>query len=73
VWLPHCAPQCAEFYGREFALFGGVSGQASQLTSLSHLLEGVDAGKRRRVLQHMTKALTPVMEKGILHPPMTHR
>jgi hypothetical protein len=24
-------------------------------------------------MQHMTKALVPIMEKAILHPPMVHR
>ncbi len=34
---PH--PQCAEFYGREFALFGGSSTQGVVATQLSALLK----------------------------------
>lgn len=69
----HYAPQCAEFYGREYVLFDGVSGQGSALTSLSQLLATVPGPKRVSILQHMTKACVPIMEKAILHPPMVHR
>ncbi|KAG1679299.1 hypothetical protein FOA52_009329 [Chlamydomonas sp. UWO 241] len=66
---------CAEFYGKEFILFdGSVGGQASSsLSSLRQLLAGAPARQRRAVYGHMTRALMPVMEKAILHPPMTHR
>ncbi len=47
--------------------------QGAQLGSLAALLATVGAPKRRAVMQHLTKALAPIMEKGILHPPMTHR
>ncbi|KAF5840451.1 armadillo-type protein [Dunaliella salina] len=63
---------CAEFYGREFSLFDGIGAKGSSLSSLSQLLEGSDNAKRRSVLLHMTKALMPIVEKGILHPPMVH-
>jgi hypothetical protein len=65
--------QCAEFYGREFSLFDGLGAKGSSLSSLAQLLEGVDNVKRRAVLLHMTQALMPIVEKGILHPPMVHR
>jgi len=68
-----CGLQCAEFYGREFSLFDGIGAKGSSLTSLAQLLEGSDNTKRRAVLLHMTKALMPIVEKGILHPPMVHR
>lgn len=65
---------CAEFYGREFVLFDGVGGQAGGLASLRQLLDaGAAPAKRRAIMQHMTKALAPIMEKAILHPPITHR
>eukprot|EP00983_Pelagomonas_calceolata_P131355 1161769-Pelagomonas_calceolata.AAC.13 len=73
--LPPFPPglQCAEFYGREFSLFDGIGAKGSSLSSLAQLLEGSDNAKRRSVLLHMTKALMPIVEKGILHPPMVHR
>ncbi|KXZ52825.1 hypothetical protein GPECTOR_8g209 [Gonium pectorale] len=64
---------CAEFYGKEFVLFDGISGEASRLHSLKQLIAGVPPAKQRAIIQHMTKALTPIMEKAILHPPITHR
>lgn len=60
-------------YGKEYALFDGVGQLSGQLSGLKQLLEGVNVAKRRSVFQHMTRALTPVMEKAILHPPMVHR
>lgn len=71
--LRACPAQCAEFYGREFSLFDGIAAKGSSLPSLAQLLEGCDNAKRRSVLLHMTKALMPIVEKGILHPPMVHR
>mmetsp|Transcript_35571 Transcript_35571/g.78981 ORF Transcript_35571/g.78981 Transcript_35571/m.78981 type:complete len:822 (-) Transcript_35571:289-2754(-) len=64
---------CAEFYGKEFVLFDGVQTLGSSVTSLKQLLAGVAGAKRRSVFQHMTRALQPVMEKALLHPPMVHR
>lgn len=64
---------CAEFYGKEYVLFDGVSGDASQLGSLQQLLAGASSSKRRAVIQHMSKALIPIMEKALLHPAITHR
>ncbi|KAG2498855.1 hypothetical protein HYH03_003047 [Edaphochlamys debaryana] len=64
---------CAEFYGKEFVLFGGLTGEASRLHSLKQLMAGVPPAKQRAVLLHMTKCLQPIMEKALVHPPMTHR
>ncbi|KAI8470969.1 MAG: pumilio family protein [Monoraphidium minutum] len=67
---------CAELYGREYALFDGVGGAAplaGQVGHLRQLLEGAPPAKRKAVLQHLTKCLQPVLEKALLHPPMTHR
>lgn len=64
---------CAELYGREFSLFGGVSAQGESISHLSQLLAGVDAAKRQAVLQALYKGLAPVLEKALLHPVMTHR
>jgi pumilio family protein 6 len=65
--------QCAEFYGREYVLFDGVTQQSANLGNLSSLLDGVSAAKKRSVLVYMEKALAPIMEKAILHPAMVHR
>lgn len=64
---------CAELYGREYALFDGVDQQGGSIAHLKQLLDGAAPAKRRAVLQHLSKQLAPVMEKGLLHPPMTHR
>lgn len=50
-----------------------MSGDAGKLTSLKQLLDGSNATKRQAVVGHMAKALIPIMEKSLLHPPMTHR
>lgn len=54
-------------------LFDGVSQLSGKLSGLKQLLEGVNVAKRRSVYQHLTKALQPVLEKALLHPPMVHR
>lgn len=64
---------CAELYGREFSLFGGVSTPAESISHLSQLLGGVDAAKRQAVVASLYKGLAPVVEKALLHPVMTHR
>lgn len=64
---------CAELYGREYSLFGGVTAQGEAISGLSQLLSGVDANKRQVVLQSLFKGLAPVLEKALLHPVMTHR
>lgn len=64
---------CAEFYGREFTLFDGVTQRGEDLSSLGQLLGLVPPTKRRSIYQSMTRGLEPVMEKALLHPPMTHR
>eukprot|EP00882_Tetradesmus_deserticola_P007752 GHRQ01008162.1.p1 GENE.GHRQ01008162.1~~GHRQ01008162.1.p1 ORF type:complete len:623 (+),score=334.69 GHRQ01008162.1:65-1933(+) len=64
---------CAELYGREFTLFGGVSAQSEGISRLSQLLAGVDAKKRQAVVGSLYKGLAPVLEKALLHPAMTHR
>jgi pumilio family protein 6 len=64
---------CAELYGREFSLFGGVSTPGESISHLGQLLAGVDASKRQAVLRSLYKGLAPVLEKALLHPVMTHR
>lgn len=69
----------SEAYGREFALLGeggaGAAGAAGRgpLSHVRVLLEGADAAKRRAVVASLQRALEPVLEKGLLHPPITHR
>lgn len=64
---------CAELYGREFSLFGGVGTPGESISYLSQLLGSVDSSKRQAVLQALYKGLAPVLEKALLHPAMTHR
>ncbi|EFJ45371.1 pumilio family protein [Volvox carteri f. nagariensis] len=64
---------CSEFYGKEFVLFDGISGEAGRLYSLKQLMTNSPAAKQRAIIQHMTKALTPIVEKALLDPPITHR
>lgn len=64
---------CAEFYGKEYVLFDGVGVQSGNLAGLKQLLASVDTAKKRSIFQHMTRAIVPIMEKAILHPPMVHR
>lgn len=45
----------------------------SQVGHLRQLLEAAPPAKRTAVLQHLTRCLQPVLEKALLHPPMTHR
>lgn len=40
---------------------------------LSELFKTVDAAKQRLILQRMALQLTPIMEKAIVDPPLTHR
>jgi pumilio family protein 6 len=68
----------SEAYGREFVLLGegGAGVNTNGSAPLSHvrvLLEGSDASKRRAVVASLQRALEPVLEKGLLHPPLTHR
>lgn len=64
----------SEAYGREFVLLeGGASGGGAPLRGARALLEGSDASKRRAVVASLQRALEPVLEKGLLHPPLTHR
>jgi pumilio family protein 6 len=64
---------CAELYGREFSLFGGVSTPGESISHLSQLLSSVDSSKKQAVLRSLFKGLAPVLEKALLHPAMTHR
>lgn len=58
----------AEFYGREFTLFGG-----SEAVRLPELLTQLPPAKTAAVLRNMTIQLTPVMEKALIDPAITHR
>lgn len=65
----------AEFYGREYALFkGGTLNNAEGAPAhLADLLRAVDGAKRRSVVQHLAQDLVPVIEKGLVDPPLVHR
>lgn len=58
----------AEFYGKQFTLF---QGQAPQ--SLAAVLEKSDAVQKRQIIQELARQLSPIMEKGILDPVLSHR
>ena len=64
---------CAEFYGKEYALFDGVSQPGSSVVRLSGLMACVPVVKQRRIMQYMSRCMLPIVEKAILHPPMAHR
>ncbi|GLI58570.1 hypothetical protein VaNZ11_000192 [Volvox africanus] len=64
---------CSEFYGKEFVLFDGLTGEAGRLYSLKQLMATAPPAKQRAIIQHMTKSLVPIMEKALLHPPIVHR
>ena len=63
----------SEFYGREFCLFDGVSGESSKLKSLQQALDRAPPAKRRAIIIFVMKSLVPIMEKALLHPPIVHR
>jgi pumilio homology domain family member 6 len=63
----------SEAYGREFVLLEGGAAGAAAASSVRALLETSDASKRRAVVASLQRALEPVLEKGLLHPPLTHR
>lgn len=49
----------------------GVQSEAP--ASLDALLQGAEASRAQRVVQRMALTLTPIMEKGMLDPPLLHR
>eukprot|EP00884_Botryococcus_braunii_P004155 jgi/Botrbrau1/13740/Bobra.0356s0016.1 len=59
----------SEFYGKEFVVFGESAAPAS----LEALLQDADAKTARNVLQRIALSLTPIVEKGMLDPPLVHR
>lgn len=63
----------AEFYGREYALFGSAQSAAGALSSLSQAWASMDGRKRRAVMQSLILALQPIIEKGYLDPAPMHR
>ena len=65
----------SEFYGREYSLFGEgtLNNTEGAPVSLSTLLSAVDASKRRSIIQHLAKAIYPVIEKGLVDCQLAHR
>ena len=47
--------------------------QEAAPSSLTELLKTVDAQKRRLILQRISVQLTPIIEKGLVDPVITHR
>jgi hypothetical protein len=69
-------PPCAEFYGREYALFdddGTLNGVSGAPRCLGDLMASVDATKRRLIVQRMAALLSPVMDKGLMDSQILHR
>jgi hypothetical protein len=57
-------------------LFGGLGGGAPLAQDVKHLRDVLAAAapaKRKAVVAHLSRAVQPVLEKALLHPPMTHR
>ncbi|GAB4820309.1 hypothetical protein N2152v2_007355 [Parachlorella kessleri] len=66
----------AEFYGREYSLFEGgtINGVAGGAPAhLPDLLAAVDGAKRRAVIQNLAREVVPLIEKGLVDPPLAHR
>ncbi|PRW61613.1 pumilio-like protein 24 [Chlorella sorokiniana] len=65
----------AEFYGKEYVLFeGGTLNNAEGAPAhLAELMARVDGAKQRSIIQHMSKDLIPIMEKGLVDCPLVHR
>ncbi|PSC67267.1 pumilio-like protein 24, partial [Micractinium conductrix] len=65
----------AEFYGREYVLFesGTLNNSDGTPAHLSDLMSRVDGAKQRSIIQHMSKDLIPIMEKGLVDCPLVHR
>ncbi|CAK9224791.1 unnamed protein product, partial [Sphagnum troendelagicum] len=61
----------AEFYSPEFRLFKGMI--TAGKGRVVDLLATEPAAKRRAVLEHMTLALQPILEKGIVDHSIIHR
>jgi pumilio family protein 6 len=69
----------AEFYSREYVLFPAGSGVSSSTTSssiptsLAAALEGAPPPRRTAILQRLATQVTPILDKGMLDPALTHR
>jgi hypothetical protein len=80
-----CFPESCSSYGRPTRQLASTGGR-SQLHSprgvavlagvpahLGDLMPHVDGGKQRSIIQHMSKDLIPIMEKGLVDCPLVHR
>lgn len=65
----------AEFYGKEYVLFvgGTLNNTEGPPAHLGDLMARVDSAKQRSIIQHMSKDLLPIMEKGLVDCPLVHR
>lgn len=66
----------AEFYGREYSLFGGdgtLNNTHGAPATLHSLLTAVEPAKRRSIIQHLASAISPVIEKGLVDCQLAHR
>ncbi|KAL4423682.1 hypothetical protein ABPG75_000983 [Micractinium tetrahymenae] len=65
----------AEFYGKEYVLFesGTINNTEGAPSHLADLMARVDGAKQRSIIQHMSKDLLPLMEKGLVDCPLAHR
>lgn len=61
----------SEFYSPEFKLFKGLNTPGKG--KLVEFLASETAAKKRSVLQHMTLAIQPILEKGIVDHSIIHR
>lgn len=70
--VPGCAPQPTNTRLSEHRLAFPTS-LAGAPAHLGDLMGRVDGGKQRSVIQHMSKDLIPIMEKGLVDCPLVHR
>ncbi len=67
----------AEFYSREYVLFpaGGASaaGASTIPPSLAAALQDAPPPRRTAILQRLATQVTPILDKGMLDPALTHR
>ena len=66
----------AEFYSREYVLFpsGGSAGAPSTVPpSLAAALDGAPPPRRAAILARLATQVTPILDKGMLDPALTHR
>ena len=65
----------AEFYGSEYALFGGAGadGDKAAVKSLKEAMLRKPVAQRQGMLRQMNAVLLPILEKGLVSPSIVHK